>query len=322
MMLPRRDLLASALALLCLEGCRDDVKAKPEQPSERLALRADGTSPKKIRIGITPHAGEETAKELEPLLNYLRKQLPDTTFSADVAKGYDKLAGMLDNGEVEMGVFSPLSYVKHRKLLKAKAIELATVTKRGAPTYVGYLVIMRDEHAKDRPTLESLEGKRIAYVHKSSTSGYLYPRALLRSFGKDPDEFFAPNPVFAGDHREALHKLWRGEVDVAAVASAFADPGPLNALTSDEVDPKEVIAKLQVVAKTDRIPLDAVLLRNDIALETGMKLQRALLELHDDVSASRKLQDAWGMNGFVSPKLADGTSRYDTIASVLKESGG
>jgi phosphate/phosphite/phosphonate ABC transporter binding protein len=317
-MLSRRSLFACALAL-SLPACRDAIDAKPEPPSERLALPSDGIVPAQMRIGVTPHSGQDTAAELEPLLTYLASKLPQLSFVTEVAADYDGLAKMLHDKRVEVGVFSPLSYVEARGPLPA--VEIATATKRGSPTYVGYLVVKRSPDMSQRPGLESLRGKRIAYVHTSSTSGYLYPRALLRSRGLEPDTFFAPKPRFAGDHKKALRLLWDDQVDVAAVASAFADPGPLNALSSgdDDIDAKEVIANLVVVAKTRRIPLDAVVIRNDISRETGVQLQNALLQLHDNVSAARQLQGAWGMNGFVSPKLHDGKSRYDGIAEVWKK---
>jgi phosphate/phosphite/phosphonate ABC transporter binding protein len=188
-------------------------------------------------------------------------------------------------------------------------IAIATASKGGSPTYLGYLVTRRDE-GENPVLLESLRGKRVAWVNRSSTSGYLYPRAMLQSKNIQADAFFASPPVFAGNHKKALQMVIDGEVDVAAVAAPFVDPGRGRA----PVDDLATRGTLAVVAKTSRIPLDCIVVHKKLQRTLADRFRSALLALINDAEASRTLAASWGINGFVA---AD-DRRYDEIDSVLR----
>jgi phosphonate transport system substrate-binding protein len=284
--------MAAALLVACLAACDEGVRPNPDRAEPELDLPARGNVPSELRVGVTPHSGKDTAALYEPVFVYLERVL-ERPVRGVTADNWDGLAELVNSGKVEIGIFSPLSYVKARRTLRA--VPIATATRRGSPTYVGYLVT---QGSWPPPALEELEHKRIAYVDRSSTSGWLYPRALLRERGFDPDTFFAAPPVFAGDHKEAVRLVSTGEVDVAAIASPSDDT---------ELD------ALQVVAKTRRIPLDCVVIRNDIQRDLGKRLQAALIDLVHAPEAAG-LQQSWGMNGFVRP---DG--RYDEIARLYDQ---
>lgn len=297
----RRELAKLALAVTMLVGCDPGVRPDPDRVDPELALPQKGTVPLDLRIGVTPHSGQDTASLSQPLFDYLERKL-EQPVKGVTAKDYDSLAELVTTGRVDVGIFSPLSYVKEKDSMRAVAI--ATATQHDSPTYVGYIVTVGQWPP---PTLESLKGKRIAYVHKSSSSGWLYPRALLRERGIDPDNFFAKPPVFAKDHKEALRLLAVGDVEVAAVSGPFVDPGTLNPLI-DDVERES----LQVVAKTDRIPFDCVVVRDDIQRDLGERLQKALFDFVHAPEAAQ-LQKKWGMNGFVRPE-----GRYDDLARLYE----
>jgi phosphate/phosphite/phosphonate ABC transporter binding protein len=286
------------LALLAALGCDEAVRAGPERAEPKLELPEGGTDPDKLRVGVTPHSGPDTVELYEPLFRHLARAL-GRPIAGVTADSYDGLAGLVNDRSVDVGIFSPLAYVKARRSLAA--VPIATATREGSPTYVGYLVT---RGSWPPPALDGLKGKRIAWVDRSSTSGWLYPRALLRERGFDPDGFFASSPTFADNHTAAVRMVIGGDVDVAAVASPFVDPGPRSVEEADA---------LLVVAKTRRIPLDAVVVRNDLRRELGVQIQKALLKLHDAPEAS-ELHQSWGVNGFVRP---DG--RYDEIARLDEE---
>jgi phosphonate transport system substrate-binding protein len=144
----------------------------------------------------------------------------------------------------------------------------------------------------------------MAWVNKSSTSGYHYARALLRSRDIDPDTFFGSS-FFAGDHRSAIKAVADGDADLAAVGSPFVDPdAEMNVPGADE---------LVVIAKTRRIPLDCVVIHKRIQRQLAQKLQKALIALSSETRTSRELAESWGLSGFVRPM----SERYDEIAAVL-----
>lgn len=283
-----RVLAGSALWLAA--GCDTDAPSVQAEQEPLAGLKPDGTVPKVLHFGVSPAAGAHTAEQLKPLLDYLSNKL-EIAVKGVTAPGYDKLAELLRRREVVVGQFSPLAYVNARATLPG--IMVATATDNGSPTYVSYLVVRRVQPAV--PELAELQGKKIAWVHRSSSSGYSYPRALLCFRGFDPDSFFAKPAVIAGNHTAAIAALRRGEVDVAAVASNFVDQagngGPIG-----EVD------DLVVVAKSERIPLDCVVLHNSVQRAFGQKLRKALLSVADQKALAEELSRKWGVNGFVAAK--------------------
>lgn len=304
----RRSLLAGALGAVVL-GCSSE-RAKRDthrvDPLDRLPAR--GLLPTSLRIGISPSSGQDTDELLDPLVDYLERNLDGITVSAATADHYDRLQPMVDDRTVDIGIFSPLTYVKARRAnLAAEAV--ATVTRAGSPTYLGYLVVRDEDPAT---TIHQLRGKSVAWVDKSSTSGYLYPRALLEDKGiADVDAFFGAQQ-FAGNHKDAVLALHEGRADVAAVAAPFVDPGPRNPLVAELGSAKAALDRLRVIAKTRRIPLDCVVVRNDLERSLAKRLRDALLAFDKDDQASLALQKTWNMNGFVRP---DG--RYDEIEGIL-----
>lgn len=292
----RRDFL-KGVSSVAVSGCNNTVPTKDRQKDPVSSLPADGLDPAVLKIAVTPSSGARTDHAFSPLITYLAQRDLDSTVV--VAKGYDHLEKLVASGDVHAAIFSPLAYVKAKRK-GLPAVPIATATRSGSPTYIGYLVI----RGKDPQPLEALRGKRISWVDKSSTSGYLYPRAMLRERGLDPDTFF-DNAGFAGNHKKALERLFKAEVDVVAVASPFVDAGASKGVIPDG-------EYVTVVAKTARIPLDCVVVHDKLKRERATELRAALLDLMWDPTASRDLADKWGSSGFVEVVQAG----YDEVSRV------
>lgn len=297
----RRAFLATAATIGAsrLLGCRESTTSPDTARVQPLdALSEKGTVPEKLWFGITPTAGTETATLLAPMNRFLTERL-GLQVEGKTAATYDDVAKMLNAGEIDMGIISPAAYVAARDTLAA--VPIATATRRSSPTYVGYLVAKGDWPG---PRLETFAGKRMAWVNKSSTSGYHYPRDLMRSRNLDPEHFFG-STFFAGDHKAAIRAVADGNADLAAVGSPFVDPdAEMNVPGADQ---------LVVIAKTRRIPLDCVVIHKRIQKQLAQKLQKALIALSSETRTSRELAESWGLSGFVRPM----SERYDEIASVL-----
>jgi phosphonate transport system substrate-binding protein len=293
----RRELLAlcATLPFACSETRHPDHA----RASALDKLSPTGLVPDKLWYGITPTAGDETAALLSPMNRFLSERL-DLPVEGKTAATYADVARMLTDGEVDMGIISPAAYVTARRQ-KLPAVPIATATRRGSPTYLGYLIAKGDWPP---PHLEEFRGKRMAWVNRSSTSGYFYPRELMRARGLDPDRFFS-STTFTKNHRSAVTAVANGEVDLAAVASPWVDPDA----GMEVPEAKEVV----VVAKTQRIPLDCVVIHDRVQRDLAKRLQKALIALSSDTQTSRALADSWGLSGFVRPM----NERYEEISKVL-----
>jgi len=260
-------------------AARDPLAALPKGEAEAL------------RIAVIPISGGLTDEAIHPLEEYLEGALGVPVHAAAVGS-YGALAERLsgaanDPGAADVGVFSPLAYVDARA--EQALIPLATATSYGAPTYTGYLITREAPDAAE--TLEGLAGARVAWVHRLSTSGYLYPRALLRHRGLEPDALFAAQS-FAGDHVAALTAVVDGAADAAAVSSSYLRAGR----DLPGVDPDT----LRVIGKTERIPYDVVVARPGLPRGTAEALRAALLALNRHPAYSEPLTERWGFGGFVA----------------------
>jgi len=303
-----------------LLGCSEPVQANKEETDALLALSPSGAVPDVIRIGITPSTGQDTGARLQPLVDYLGRSL-GVRAEGVTAKDYDHLAVLVHEQQVEVGIFSPLSFVKARQKKSKKderfeAVAIATATHNGSPTYLGYLVANRATHGGRLPMLEEFRGKRIAWVNKSSTSGYLYPRAMLHERGLDPDVFFGEQ-LFAKNHMDALRMVRDGEVEIAAAASSFVDPDavPLADDAAKQLGESEGHSEFLVVAKTRHIPFDCVVVHERLKQELGVSLREAFEALVHDPVANKRLGQSWGLDGFVRPMNAG----YDEVARVYAD---
>lgn len=281
-----------------LGGCFSGEPARRDGPDPLDKLAADGAEPSVIRVGVTPTNGKSTAGLFEPLVKYLRESR-GLEASVVTASSYDEVAKAVEAGELEAAFLSPLAYVRARAKLPAALV--ATAARSGSPTYLGYLVVRADGGLRG---FESLRGKRIGYVERGSTSGYLCPRALCRARGFDPDTFFG-EAKFLGNHAAVIAAVADGTVEVGATASAFVDP--------ERFDRVHEADSLRVVAKTARIPLDCAIVHSRLSLRLGKRWRDALLAFAATPAASEALSRSWGVSGFVS---AD-DRRYDDLAKML-----
>lgn len=83
----------------------------------------------------------------------------------------------------------------------------------GLPWYAAQIVVPADSEVE---TIEDLTGLTWAIPDFGSTSGYLYPSAMLMDAGVEPGEI-----VEAGGHNNAMLAVYNGEVDFA---TAFFSP--------------------------------------------------------------------------------------------------
>lgn len=291
--------VVSALACVVATGACGQPEAAHaafRDPVERLP--AHGSAPAVLRIGISPGTGMASSTERAlPLREYLAHAMR-TRVELAAAHSYDELLALLERGAIDAAVLSPLTYVRARG--RMPVVPLAAASIDGARTFGGYFVV---HEASPHQTLEELRGKAIAWVDSTSTSGYLYPRALLRDRGFDPDRFFG-RVVFAGDHWSAIRMVARREVDVATVASSFVDPGRTERIP--EAD------ELRVVAKTARIPFDCVVVLDRMPQAYARRLRSALLRLQASTAVSARLAATWGFSAFV-PANEGG---YDIVEDI------
>jgi phosphate/phosphite/phosphonate ABC transporter binding protein len=261
----------SAALLLFTVGCTREIGAEARGALEEDAGSVDAPLdrtrwPGRIVWGFVPYLPEATLRSEFGRLAHTLGQRLELDFEIVVASEYEDLRRKLLRAEVDFAQLAPASYVRAKREMPDLTL-VATHVSDGSATYQGYFLTAADSPYR---RVEDLRGRRVCWVDPDSTSGYLYPRAILRDRGIDPDTFFAEPPIFSGNHTAALEALVAGGCDAAAVYS-----GALKQAWSRGV-PRDA---LRILFKSERIPLDAYCLRPGLPESLAIAIRRVLLSI-------------------------------------------
>lgn len=261
-----------------------------------------------ITVGINKAVGAaeaERAGELLPIV--LGKSLGRPVIVA-VVSDYESLVAALLLGKIDLAWMSPLAYVNARGAEKG-LVPVAKALRHGALYYRSVLVVPPTDTTTK--TISDLQGKRIAWVSKGSTSGYLFPRALLKRQGIDADTFFGEQ-TFAGSHDAVCTAVLSGRVDVAAT---FADePEEGAALKPDGCGPISDADKLRVVYKTGPISNDVLVARPGLKADVVKELAAALLGLTGSDAGKKVLAEVFRADGLGVAEEKD----FDAVEQAAK----
>ena len=133
---------------------------------------------------------------------------------------------------------------------------------------------------KDRPyqSIEDLKGKPIAFSGRTSTSGFLIPKADLVRRGllknKDPESFFGRRNVWFGTgYVSAVERVLNGDAEAAAVSDyVFYADKHLN---------EEQKSRLKVFQTQGPVPTHVLAIRSTIEADKREKIKKALLSLNE-----------------------------------------
>ena len=143
------------------------------------------------------------------------------------AADYSAIVEAMRAGHVDMAYFGPLSFCQAYERSQAEPIGMAAMHgNKEAAFYQSHFIVKSDS---DIQSLADFEGRTIAFVDPSSTSGNLVPTYELmkafadRNFG--PDDFHTNGKFFSaasysGKHQAGLQAVVKGDVDIVPIASS------------------------------------------------------------------------------------------------------
>lgn len=205
--------IRSAAALAALLAAHP---ARGIDPLEEALRPLDPSSP--IRLGIGQPNGAAHARKAKAALEPYLSRAMGRPVSVEILPDYEALAAALAKGAVDVAWTTPLAFVMAQRMNK-DVTAVAKAMRDGKLYYRAALIVRADAATR---TLADVKGKRVAWVSRGSSSGYLFPRALLASRGEDPDRFFSAE-TFALDHPGVCQAVRSGAADVGAT---FANERP------------------------------------------------------------------------------------------------
>lgn len=227
--------------------------------------------PRKITIGFIPVIEKnQQEEELLTLAKIIQSQL-QIPLDIYLAKDYQSLVSAIYSKKVDFAFLTAMSYASMKKQSEVKVL-MQKVWNQGS-YYHSAIVVKPNSKIQ---SLQDLKSKKIAFVDKKSTSGFLLPMIELMKQGVSIKDL---NYKFYGTHKAAMDALNAGEVE--AVASFSSDEKANKGAWTHLYEKPIEVRKLWV---SQAIPSDPFVVRKDFYIShpnTSHRLMYVLRDLND-----------------------------------------
>ncbi|MGX7111310.1 phosphate/phosphite/phosphonate ABC transporter substrate-binding protein [Gemella cuniculi] len=261
----------SIIFIFSIVGCSNKVEEKKKEE-------------KVIKMGFVPlKNSEKLVEDVKPIADYLSEKL-GVKVEAFTASSYIGVVEGIGSGSVDFGIIPPFSALLAQKQSSAKPL----LTARGAtgkPGYTAELYVRKDSEIK---TLQDVKGKKVAFVDPSSSSGYIYPGAMLVEAGLNLDKDISYQ--FSGGHDKSLQLLLNKDVDVIGTFDGVPE--------KYSKDFPNAVTDTRKLATSDLIPGVMVTASSKMDSELQEKLKQALRDIEKDPKMSELFKKLFNITGF------------------------
>ncbi|MFB6356580.1 MAG: phosphate/phosphite/phosphonate ABC transporter substrate-binding protein [bacterium] len=290
--------LVSCLLLTLLTGCGigDSLSDKFEIPkkkdSDKISITFGRVPSETVIMLLRDHA---------PFIRYLERKL-----SIDVQlkfeQSYEKIIEGMNSYQYDMVLLGPYSYVLSKKTSDYRAI--VKPRRYNQDYYRGIIFTHRDYNID---SLEDLRGKSMAFVDHESTSGYLFPKALLIEAGIPPNNKNFSRIGFVGRHDEVVRSVYKKEYTAGATFKGARKTALPEDVSTDV---------LPILRKTRKIPTEPIAVSKPFEKkhpELVKQLTRVLISLHEFKTGQKILEKLGRIDRFKKVK----GNEYDKVMEVV-----
>ncbi len=268
-----------------------------------------GTRSNPIRIYFTPSVdAKRITTNARDLINYLEEKTGYYFVSA-VPASFVAVVEAFGTKKADIAGLNTFSYLMANAKYGVQA-KLRIVRNGGETSYRGQFITRIDSGID---SLKDIEGRSMAYVDPSSTSGYILPKAKLDAMGIHPSE-----TVFAMRHDNVVTMVYQGQA--AAGATYYSPPDSatgeiLDARMRVEKQFPDVEQKVKIIGFTEPIPNDPWVFRKDLPEEMKNKVINALMDYVKTPAGKKAMFDIYDIVGLIPTKDSD----YDPLRKLLKK---
>lgn len=294
------------LITLCIVALLFITACGSEDARLAKANRKLGSKQNPIKMFFVPsmEAGK-VVQSGEAIASYLQKET-GYYFKVAVPTSYAAVIEALGTYQADIAWLPTYAYVLAKQKFDAQ-VKLMTL-RNGLNKYRGQFVVRADSPITK---LEDMNGKIIAYTDAASTSGYIYPSAVLKQRNISPKDH-----IFAGGHPQAILAVYSGRADVACTYWSPADASgkPMDAREKLADTHPDVFDKIRIVDFTDWIPNDTVTFRNQLPADLDTKVADALFNFAASKDGKAILKALYDIDGLERATDKD----YDVVRTTLK----
>lgn len=259
---------------------------------------------KQILIGLIPEMNIFKQKQR---FNYLGEYLSKKTgihVEFTILSRYGNIIDSFTRDRMDGAFFG--SFTGAAAVYKLGVIPLVRpVNPDNTSTYHGYLFVRKDSNIRG---IRDMKGKKMAFVEKATTAGYIFPLAYLRDHGvTSPDGFFKEY-YFAGSHDAVIDAVLNKKADIGAAKHSIFD-------RMKAEDPR-IEKELAILARSPSVPSNGLCVRKDLDDSLRKKLKDTLLNIHRDPEGQTVLK-RFGAVQFVETSAKD----YEPVHDLAEKAG-
>ncbi len=270
-----------------------------------------GTEENPVQLMLTPSTDAPAIiRDGQVLADYLLRTT-GLHVKVTVPTNYIVIVEAFGTKRADVAIMNTFAYLLAHKKYGANAV-LRVARRYGELSYRGEFIVPASSGIE---RIEQLEGKTIAFVDPSSTSGYIYPMEMLKKLKVTPK-----HQVFANGHNQVVTKVYLGDVDAGAVFFSRPDTvtgEQLDARAKVKTEYPDVFEKVKIIGLTDEIPNDPVVVRNGLDAAITEKLVNALYEFAQTESGRKALMTIASIEGF--KRASD--QEYDDMRALVARYG-
>jgi phosphonate transport system substrate-binding protein len=265
-----------------------------------------GSNKNPIKFQIVPSQDVKILSEnSKRLQDYLESHTP-YKFEVTIPSTFVSVVDALGSKKADMAAINTSGYYMAHKKFGVEA--RLTVIRHGLATYQSQFLARSDSKIK---SLKDLNGKKIAFVDPSSTSGYLLPIKLMQDKKVVPKDV-----VFAMKHDAVVSKIYQGEVEAGATYYSPPQNGEIDdARRLVKAQFPDVEEKVRIVELSDPIPNDPIVFTKEMPEEIKEKISHTLQAFVLTPDGQKVLNSLLGATNL--KKATD--SDYDSVREMMRD---
>ncbi|HEX9244365.1 MAG TPA: phosphate/phosphite/phosphonate ABC transporter substrate-binding protein [Anaeromyxobacter sp.] len=296
-------LLRTALATLAAAGVLAAAPVRAGAPAKGAAPGAKAARTQLV-IGLIPELNLFKQRTRFQLLGeYLSRRI-GVPVRFKILSRYGNILESFESEGMDGAFFG--SFTGALAIQRLGVVPLARpVNLDGTSTYHGYLFVRKDSGIHDAA---GMKGKRMAFVDRATTAGYVFPLAWLRERGIHSTEGYFSEAWFTGSH----------DASITAVLEKKADVGAAKHSVYDRVrkDDPRVDRELLILASSPPVPSNGLCVRGDLEPDLREALRRALLDVQTEPEGAKVLQQLGALR-FIETSAAD----YAPVSAMARQAG-
>ena len=267
--------------IFLLAACTGTQPVEPE-------INTVETAGASLVVGDISDEPAETIKGTQPLADYLAAQLKEqgiTQGEVKIAPDLNTMIQWMKDGEVDLYFDSPYPALVISQETGAKPI--LRRLKYGVDQYHSVFITKADSEFDN---LADLSGQMVAFEEAFSTSGYMLPLAFLIENNMNPSLKSSLDTAVSQDEVGYVFST-ADNTTIQWIISGKVPVGVTDNVTFGRL-PEETQAELKIIAETEDVPRQLVLVAADISAPLTEKIKEVLLAM-DDTEAGQEALDVF-----------------------------